>query len=233
MYLEPAGEEVVRYSDLSRQHSTAFIELAGNDLHVSDDLLNKIKSKYEPLLMGFLPFNLVVLGPHIAATGGIILEGAVYSQQYFQLREAAASDLLYVPKGAGRGIHEIIHSTIGYITRATSNQMLRLHQLFKSMRSESDGIPIRIREARIIATRNKRLVNDPQRVLFKGKRPYTFSDNVVATALQKIIELQPMWASHKDIKNFVDEEAIYWSEIVGWSRTLHLAQQIIALDRNP
>ncbi|KPJ65754.1 MAG: hypothetical protein AMJ43_10035 [Coxiella sp. DG_40] len=218
----------IRFSDLKLQHSTAFIEMIGNELAINDILLENVKAKYDSLLQEFRPFNLVIKGPHIAATGGIILEGSVYSEQLFKLREIAKKDNRNIPQGAVRGIHEIIHSTIGYVTKATLNQMMRLYQAFESMRTKRTDIPVRVREARIIATKNKKLINNALKISFNGIGKQKLKDDNIVTVLKRINKLAPTWTRNAVTMNFVWEEAMYWSEYGTHSQTLHEAQEILA-----
>ena len=224
---ECIGAKNIRYSDLRLQHSTAFIDILGDDLGIDSVLLERVKSEYEPIIRTFLPFNLTIEGPHIFDTGGIVLEGVVHSLQFYKLREAASQKNSHVPKDAQRGIHNIVHSTIGYITNATSKQLIELYKSLETLRKKSVHISIRIRDGRIIATKNKRLVGQPIIIPFQGSRSNNLLEKDICTFLQKVRGLTPKWSKNHELRELVWEESLYWMESNHSASVQRLAMEII------
>ncbi|HVM73157.1 MAG TPA: hypothetical protein VMT91_15440, partial [Anaerolineales bacterium] len=221
------GTDNIRYSDVKLQHSTAFIDFLGDDLGIDSELLGRVKTEYEPIIKTLLPFNLTIVRPHIFETGGIVLEGTVYSQQFYKLREAASQKNSHFPVGLRRGIHKIIHSTIGYITDGTSKQLLELFRYFELMRKQVVNIPIRIRDIRIIATKNKRLVGQPIIIPFQGAQSFNQTERDMCFFLQTIKDLTPYWSNNNELKNFVLEEALLLVESTHGACAQRLAREIV------
>jgi len=221
------GTDSIRYSDLKLQHSTAFIDFLGDDLGIDSELLGRVKTEYEPFIKTLLPFNLTIVRPHIFDTGGIVLEGIVYSQQFYKLREVASEKNAHFPVGVQRGIHKIIHSTIGYITGGTSKQMLELFRCFESMRKQAVNIPIRIRDIRIIATKNKRLVSQPIIMPFQETQTNNQSERDICFSLQTIKDLSPYWSNNNELKSFVLEEVFLLIESNHAASIQRLAKEIV------
>lgn len=210
--LGPGGFKRCRWADLSLQHATAFIEMIGPGLNITDQMVEAAMHKYEALLQGLLPFNLVVKGPHLVKNGGVVLEGAAYSLPFFRLRETAANDTRGIPDSATRPLPTIIHSTIGYVSDATKSQMQQLNAALASMRPRARGISVRIREGRLSATANRGLVGKCKRMGFCGQRLPNADITEVRAGLGRVKEVARAWMGVEDIRNLVQEEALYWSE---------------------
>lgn len=226
--LGPHQPPHIRLSDAALQHVTAFVEMEGANLNVDPAMLETAEREYGPILENFLPFNILINGPHIFQEGGVVLGGEVYSEQFYELRKLARQKVEHVPKHLSRSIHLIVHSTIGYITRASANQLMHLHQTFAAMRSQNAGIRVRIRDARIAATNNKRVVGDPVIVPLGGTRRNQPTKGEALAQLQELGNRAGVWLGQSQLRNCVWEEAQYWQETCREQEVQHLAHQIMA-----
>lgn len=191
-------------------------------------MLDKVESKYFPVLREFVPFTVTIGSPHLTTRGSVILECAIYSDLFFQLRNVAEADRRYVPEGVKRGIHRIIHSTVGYITEASRPQMVELHKALTQLRSSLSPVSVRVRTGKIIATKNKGLCGEPRSIDFQGRRCPRLRNKQILENLKVLSKVTSVFNRDGVLSNMVRDEVVYWIEVARDPEITSIAYHILS-----
>jgi len=202
----------VRFSGPGVQHVTAFSGLVGTDGRAGRSLVRRVKEAYQAEIRRMRAFGILILGPHLLATGGVVLEGAVYSPSFYGLRGFALRAGACVKDATAPRVPGIIHSTVAYVVDGDPRKLDLLRKRLGKMRAEPAGILVRIREARISATLNSRLVGKAARVPLAGLPPSRPTDAKAQRLLSRLLGAARAWRRSPLLKSQVREEAFYWAE---------------------
>jgi hypothetical protein len=212
--LETTPGPRLRLSSLGEQHVTLFIDMMTHSLSRNDITASQqpVAEKYVDLIGQCTPVTVRLRGPYLTATGALILEGDVYSDQILKLRDAATRNLQHVPPDAERRIYDIVHTSIGYVVEASRDQLISLRSRLTAMREAWEICSVRVREVLVGVSLNKALIGTPLHIRFGRARPLSLSQEGTIAALSGIRKLSASWGHDPDLRNIVVEEALYWSE---------------------
>lgn len=215
----------IRFTDVGQQHCTAFIEMLRRPLGDLEALIAQTGLKYADSVANQSPFVLWVGGPHLVR-GGIVLECTVGSTVVTRLRDFARKDQRFVPENAGRSIHSLLHSTVAYIAEGSADHILNLQGVLDDLRMRAQAIPVYVREARVIGTRNRRLVGNMVVLRFQGRdRALPMCSPTIH--LNELLHCTAIWAHDPVLARRIVEVALRLTEHHTERDVLRAAHQLL------